>query len=335
MPLLKNVNIDDRRAKLWQTDIDQGIAQQDIRSQRIDFVLAASSAYWKWVAAGRRYYIALSLLEIARDRQDAIRRRVEAGDIEPPVLSDNERLIVSREAALIDARQRLELAAYALSLYYRDAHGQPVIAGYHQLPRFPDLQQLNNERLQQDIEIAWSSRPEIQLVDLNREKLKIDLQQAHNELLPDAQFAGLVSQDVGLATSSIRDKSQFELEAGLYVDVPVQRRYAQGKIASNEAKLAQLAAVRRMTVERISTEVRNVYAARTAAYEQVELARESVALAEELAEIERRRFALGESDLLAVNLREQQAAETELFLVSSLFEYFSSLAAYSAVLALD
>ncbi len=335
MPLLRNVNIDGRRAKLWRSDIEQGMAEQDIRSQRIDFVLAASNAYWKWVAAGRRYGIAQSLLEIARDREGAIRRRVDAGDIEPPVLSDNQRLIVSREAALIEARQRLELAAFALSLYYRNGGGEPVIADYRQLPDFPVPQPMDAERLVQDIETAWSNRPEIQLIDLNREQMKINLTEARNELLPDMQFSALASQDVGLASSSKRDKSQFELEAGLFVDMPVQRRFALGKITANEARLAQLTAVRRMTVERISTEVRNVYAAMIAAYEQVDRARESVELAQELAAIERRRFALGESDLLAVNLREQQAAETEIVLVASLYEYFSSLAAYKAVLALD
>ena len=143
------------------------------------------------------------------------------------------------------------------------------------------------------------------------------------------------SQDVGQAASSLRDKSQFELEANMYVDVPLQRRYALGKVAASEAKLAQLAAARRMTFDRISTEVRNVYAALMAAYEQVQKARESVKLGLELASIERRRFSLGESDLLSVNLREQQAAEAETMLVASLYEYFSSAAAYRAVLAMD
>lgn len=335
VPLLRNVDIDARRAQLWRTQIGRQVAEQEIRSLRIDFVLDASEAYWNWVAAGRRYDIAESLLQIARDRNEAIRRRVEEGDIDPPVLADNQRLIVSREAALIENRQRLERAAITLSLFYRDGRGEPIIPGFQRLPEFPTPEPFDANRLEPDIQAALASRPDLQLLELHREQRRIDLAEARNDLLPDLQASLAASQDVGGAASPSRDKSEFELEAGVLLDVPLQRRNARGRIVANEGRLGQIAAARRMTEDRIETEVRAVYAAVLAAHQQVERARESVDLALQLAGIERRSFELGESDLLMVNLREQQAAEAESLLLAALFEYFAAQARYRAVLALD
>ena len=335
LPLLRNVDIDARRAQLWRTQLGRQIADQEIRSLRIDFVLDASEAYWNWVAAGRRYYIAESLLQIARDRNEAIRRRVEEGDVDPPVLADNQRLIVSREAALIENRQRLERAAISLSLYYRNGLGEPIIPGFQQLPDFPTPAPFDAERLEPDIQAALANRPDLQLLELSREQRGIDLEEARNDLLPDLQATLAASQDVGGAASLKRDKSEVELGAALLLDVPLQRRNARGRVTATEGRLGQIAAHRRMTADRISTEMRAVYATVLAAHQQVERARESVELALQLAAIERRAFELGESDLLMVNLREQQAAEAESLLVSALFESFAALARYRAVLASD
>lgn len=142
--------------------------------------------------------------------------------------------------------------------------------------------------------------------NLLRQQLQIDLAEARNDLLPEIQAVVAGSQDVGAPATSKNDKSQYELEAGLFLEVPVQRRKARGKMTAVEGKLGQLAAKQRMTTDKITTDVQAVYAALVAAYQQIERAHESAELADRLADIERRKFELGESDLLSVNLREQQ-----------------------------
>lgn len=335
VPLARNVNIDARRAELWRTDLDRQLAEPEIRLQLIDFVREASHAYWEWVAAGRRQQIAASLLKIAEDRNDAIRRKVETGDTEPPVLQDNRRLIVSREAKLIDAQRKRQQTAIKLSLFYRDDQGQPLVAEESQFADFATPPEFDENALDADVQAAIANRPELLAMDLLREQLEIDLAQARNELLPEIQAVVVGIQDVGGPTSKKKDKSPYELEAGLFLEVPVQRRKARGKMTAVEGKLGQLAAKRRMTADKITTEVTAVYAALLAAYKQITRAHESAELAVRLAEIERRKFALGESDLLSVNLREQQAAEAQSTEVDALYEYFAARADYHAILARD
>lgn len=335
IPLARNVDIDSRRAELWRTELGQEIAEPEIRLQLLDFVRSASYAYWDWVAAGRRFQIAASLLTIAEGRNNAILRKVETGDVEPPVLQDNRRLIVSREAKLIDAERKLRQSAIKLSLFWRDEQGQPRLPEASQLPILPTPQAPDEAARQADVQTALANRPELQALLLRRQQLEIDLAEARNDLLPDVQAVVAASQDVGEPTSSKRDKSRFELEAGVFLEVPMQRRKASGKITAVDGKLQQVAAKTRMTEDKIVADVRAVYAALTTAFRQIGWAHESATLAEQLAEIERRKFELGESDLLSVNLREQQAAEAETTEVDALYDYFAARADYRAILALE
>lgn len=335
VPLARNIRIDERRAQLWRTNLQRRLAEPEIQLQRIDFVRAASYAYWDWVAAGRNYEIAESLLNMARERNAAVSRKVETGDTEPPVLDDNRRLIYSREAKLIETLRKRQEAAIKLSLFYRDELGEPLLANELQLADFPPAQPPNEQALAQDIETALASRPELLAINLQLRQLQIDMAEARNDLLPDVQGVVAGSQDVGDPATSKNDKSQYELEAGLLLDVPVQRRKARGKIAAVEGKQAQLVAKQQMAADKITSEVQAVYAALTAAYAQIGRARESVLLADRLAAIERRKFELGESDLLSVNLREQQAADAQSIEVAALYDYNTALADYRAVLARD
>lgn len=335
VPLARNRSIDERRAQLWRTDLGRRLAEPEIQLQRIDFVRAASYAYWDWVAAGRRYDIAASLLDMAKQRNEAVRRKVETGDTEPPVLEDNRRLIVSREAKLIETQRKRQEAAIKLSLFYRDELGEPLLAKELQLPDFPSPQSLDQQALPQDIQAALTSRPELLAINLQLRQLQIDMAEARNDLLPDVQGVVAGSQDVGDPATAKNDKSRYELEAGLLLDVPVQRRKARGKIAVVEGKQAQLAAKQQMAADKITAEVQAVYTTLAAAYAQIGRAHESMLLAERLAAIERRKFELGESDLLSVNLREQQAADAQSMEIDAFYEYYTALADYRAVLARD
>jgi outer membrane protein TolC len=335
LPLARDVLIDERRARLWQTELGQQQVEPEIRLQRIDFVRAASYAYWDWVAAGRRYQIAASLLGLAQGRDDAIRRKVETGDSDPPVLQDNRRLIVSREAKLLDAERKLAQSAIQLSLFLRNAEGEPVVPERDTLPGFPSPAAPDAAQRDADVQAALANRPELRSLRLLRRQYEIDLAAARNELLPDVQAVVAAAQDVGDPATAKRDKSEFELEAGLYLDVPLERRKARGKLAAVEGKLQQVAAKARMTEDKIVADVQMVYAALAAAYGQIERARESVELAEKLAAIERRKFELGESDLLSVNLREQQSAEAQGTLVDAYFDFYTAAADYLAALALE
>ncbi len=335
VPLLRNRAIDARRADLWRTALEPELAEFDIQAQTIAFIQEASYAYWDWVAAGRGYKITARLLELATSRTERIKRQVETGLIDPPELTDNLRLVADRRAKLADATRKLRQKAAKLSLYLRDEFGQPIVPSRDRLPEFPEPELIDSRQLADDVLVALASRPDIRLIDTLWQQFDIDLQQAYNMLKPDVSAFMWGAQDVGAPTSSKRDKSPFQLEAGVFVNVPVQRRKALGKIAAVEGKMQQLTAKRRMTEDKIRVDVQTVYAGMRAAYERVRETREAVKLAEELAQRERRNFDAGASDMLKVTLREQYAVESALKELEALLEYHQWRADYRAALASD
>ena len=337
IPLAQNRTIDDRRAGVWRNDWEVQSVEPEIQAQLIEFVQVASIAYWNWVAAGQFVQITEDLLKNATERNDGLRTRVDQGDAPAIELTDNQRLIVSRRTKLIDARRKFQQSAYKLSLFLRDESGQPrVIDESHRPREFPRADDPSRHNRDADIQAAIANRPELRALAIRREQLNIDLANAQNLSLPQVDAVLVGSQDVGNPANPKKDdKSPFELEAGLMASVPLQRNKARGKSQAVEGKLAQLQAKTQFTQEKIVAEVQSASAALNAAYQQLEQAHQSLDLARQLETAERRKFDLGDSNLLLVNLREQATADAAVTEVEARLNYFDAKADYRAALATD
>lgn len=337
IPLAQGRDIDDRRAGLYRSSWEVQSVEPEIQAQLIAFIQAAAISYWNWVAAGQNVRVNDELLKIATDRTDGLRKRVDQGDAPAIELTDNERLIVSRRTKLIDAQRKFQQAAYKLSLFLRDESGNPRVIDAARLPpRFPDEDDPSLRNLDADIQAAIANRPELRALAILREQLNIDLANAQNLCLPQVDAVLVGSQDVGApAKKKLDDKGPFELEGGFVASVPLQRRKAQGKSQAVEGKLAQLQAKTQFTQEKIVAEVQSASVALVAAYQQLAQARQALDLAKQMEAAERRKFDLGDSNLLLVNLREQATADAALTEVESQFNYFAAQADYRAALGSD
>ncbi|MDA0660880.1 MAG: TolC family protein, partial [Planctomycetota bacterium] len=182
---------------------------------------------------------------------------------------------------------------------------------------------------------SLSNRPELRELRWQRREAEVDLALGRNQMLPGLNAAFESSQDVGRAASSKRDKSPFELEAGILLDVPLQRRKARGKIMESQGKIAQLMAKQRFTEDKIAIQVRDAVSALATTYDRILRARENARLARELEVAERLRFNAGASDLLRVALQEGSAIEALLLEIDALSDYFKSQAAFEAAVATD
>ena len=337
IPLAQNRAIDDRRAGVWRGDWEVQSVEPEIQAQYIEFIRAASITYWNWVAAGQNVRITEELLQNATERNEGLRRRVEEGDAPAIELTDNQRLIVSRRTKLIDARRKLQQSAYKLSLFLRDEFGQPRVIDELHLPReFPQADDPSRQDLDTDIQTAVANRPELRALAILREQLNIDYSVARNLCLPQIDAVVVGSQDVGNPYDPKKDdKSPLEFEVGLMASIPLQRRKAQGKSVAVEGKLAQVRIKSQFTREKIVAEVQSASAALNAAYQQLEQAHQALDLARKMEVAERRKFDLGDSNLLLVNLREQATADAAATEVDARLNFFDAQADYRAALATD
>lgn len=335
IPLLRDRNIDKYRADLRKSTIQRAAAEPDILKARIEFLRAARQAYWDWLAAGQTYAISLALLRIAEERDAALVRRIEEGVLEGIERTDNQRVIVQRRAKLIASERKFQQASIKLSLFLRGEDGLPRLPDANRLPTdFPNAEPTEQLRLPNDVEIAIARRPELTKIRLQREKANVDLAQAQNDFLPSLDVAVLGAQDIGDPTPK-RDKGQFQLEAGLYLDVPLQRRQARGRIESTQAALTQINLEERYLRDKVVTDVQDAVSAMEAAFRQIGEARENERLAFLMEQAERKRLLLGDSNILFVNLRETATFDAALLEVEALAEYFRAVADYRAALALD
>lgn len=348
-PIIRDRWIDANRAELWQAQLERRRVEPEILGAVIAAVRDGSVAYWNWVAAGANYRVAEGLLELAELRTEGLQAQVEVEEKAEIDLVDNRRIIVSREAKLIDARRKLEQAAVKLSLFLRTPEGVPLLTDASTLPEeLPSpgrgkLGDVDNPQVEQafdaeaallpnDVDLALGQRPELSELQLVRRQLNVALRQACNELQPDIDAGVLVGQDVGEPTSSKRDKSELELEALITLSVPLERSKARGKIRSLRGKLASVSAKTRFASDKIVASVQMARAAMVAAIERVQRATESYELAQQMLAAERELFDNGQSDLFKLNAREKQAAEAAVERNGALFEYHVARADYAAAM---
>jgi len=331
VPLLRNGQIDKRRAAILKAELDRDQADPFIRRQQLDFVRAGTIAYFNWLAAGQRLRYADELLRVARERGEALQTQHGRGLVPKIVLTDNQRLVVSRELSVTKARRSLEAAALLLSLFVRDDAGNPIVVGRDRLPDdFPPVTPPPGGDLDDDVTLALARRPELERMRLERKKVDVDLQLAQNQMLPQLDVATAASQDVG--GKRYFDLVPFELKTGIELRMPIQRREAQGQVMEAQGRLAQIDNDLRFAQDRIATEVRDAHSALSAAWEQIDLVRLNVTLARELESAEQERFRLGASDLLAVQIREQAAFDAEVVAADAFLEYFKARADFDAAL---
>ncbi len=335
VPLWQNRTVDERRAQLWRTASGQSLVEPEIRSQLLEFVRDGSIAYWEWVSAGQNFRYAEQLLKLAQDRDQQLRSQVEQGDRPESDLTDNERLIVGRRVKRLATLQKLQTTAVKLSLYLRMPDGVPFVPGPELLPAgFPEPLPIEPGALDKDVAFAQSRRPELTALDIVRQQLDIDLQQAVNLLQPSLDAHVLNSKDVGGPTPK-RDKTPYQLETGLLFSVPLQRRKARGKISALEGKIAQWSAKRQYATDKISVEVQTAVIALNIAFQAISQAREAIRLNEEMQRFETIKLEQGDSDFLRLNLRETATFDARVVEVEALLRYFEAQSEYRAAIAAD
>lgn len=334
LPLLREGTFDKRRADLFKARIDQELADPLILRQHLDFIRAATISYYNWLSAGLRVQLASQLLGNARDRQTAITEMVERGAQAPIVRTDNERLVVSRELALVSARRLLEAHAIELSLFYRDAADQPVRPADTLLPTtFPKINGPAAGQLTGDIAKALIFRPEIRQVELNMAKNGIDQRLARNDLLPNLDLSLEAAQTLGPNDSKTIDRT--EVQAGISLKVPLQRREAKGRLAIAEGQYTQLMRELQFARDQITAAVQDAHSALQAARDQLSRTARNVELAIELEQAENTRFTQGATDLLALQIREQATFDARLLQLQAQTDFFRALANYRAAIAAD
>lgn len=340
LPLLRDRDIDRRRVALRQAQIAEQLADPAVRRARLDYLRSAAQAYWAWVGAGAQYRVAEELLKLARDRQAFIDER-RAQNLDPETVQAlNRRLAANREEARLAAERALQQAAIRLSLFLRDAAGNPVIPPAAALPAdflaaapTPPAE----AALRGDVQTALAGRPELVRFRLLKERAAADLALARNQALPALNAFAAVAQDVGSAKKTFTGEGPFATdrtaaEVGLAFELPVQRRDARGRERTAQAALAQALAQERYARDEITSQVQDAVSELVQTYARLQQAREELRQAVRVRELETEAYRGGRTSLIDLNLQEVAAAEAQAKVAGVLAAYYRAVAEYMAAL---
>lgn len=334
IPLWQDRAIDARRLGVQVSEVE--VELQDLNRQLtiLQVLGKATRLYWKWVSAGQKKQIIERLLDLAEVRQEAVKRQVEQGSSPEILLRDNMRLIVSRRNLLVGAEVELAAAALDLSLFFRDAEGRPVVPTEQMLPdEFPEPRPVDNLPVVEHVEALPTTRPDLRFFDGLMRQVEVERRFGENLGAPTVDLVVKASQDVGesvLYGASPSDKTinEAEVGVGLKLALPLQRRKGRGEVMRTSAALERLRADYALASQQATAELRQAYVRLEAAVRQIDLVREAFELSLQLEAAERRKFELGQSNLLFVNEREVTTANEATKVISALRTYHEALALY-------
>ncbi|MDB4265206.1 TolC family protein [bacterium] len=335
LPLLRGRDIDDRRANFTKAQLDRELTNPTILRQYLNFMRAGRITYFNWLAAGKKLEAAEQLLEVAKERDDALAEQFKQGAIARIVRTDNRRLVVSRQIAVVKARQTFEGAGIALSLFHRDPKtGTTVMPTREQLPKnFPTLHKFEALTLVNDRGRALYRRPEIRQLELLTASSHVDQRLATNNLKPNLDLSVELNQAIGGNLPS--DIEETEVTALLNYSIPIGRNEARGRLEAIAGRLAQLEKQKQFAHESILADANNSFAALGAAFLALEQTSLNVELSEELEAAESEKFENGASDLLALQIREGNTFDAKVLVIDANNAYFKALADYLAAVAKD
>jgi len=310
IPIWRGGLTDPQRAERTRAIDLQEAAEQGLSGTMLDLELAAARAYWSWVSAGQNREVARALLELAEQRDEQLRRRLEAGSIAEYDVIDNERILIERRAFVVSAERAFEKATFELSIFLRDSNGAPVVVEPERVPDGLAVEPIESLAVERAVEQVAMCHPDVREARSMLEAAEVDVRLTKNELAPELRAFFEYSRDLGELTGTNLD---FTLpgnvyEAGVKLSMPLLFRKERGRAGEARAQAAEQRESLRLVVDQLRARTLDAASAVEAAQERAVLTEQVVATAAKLAEGERRRFEVGSSNLIFVNLREQQAA---------------------------
>ncbi len=328
--LWKNLMLDPDRAALKNAKYDAKIAKAEKKLTELDIGRLGQLAYWEWVTATKVKNAYEDLLKNGEVRNEYLEDRYKKGDIAQIIVTENEQYVASRKGSLQAAKERLLRAEYALSLFYRDEKGEPIIPSLTE--EFEDYPSklavfLDNLDLSSNIDELINKRPDMKNLALNVEKSDVDLELAKQDLKPQID----VTTEYFKRTTQHPNMPLDYLMVMAQVSVPIERNLGNGNIAAARAR--KMVAQKVMSYEQQSYKF-EIMALRQSLLLQLEQVTQSeieFTKAKELVTSEAYKFKTGGGNLFLVNIREQAQASAEASFHEARLAFMNTLLGYQAL----
>lgn len=332
LSLWKNLTLDPDRAALKNAKYDAKIAKAEKTLTVLDIGRFGQLAYWDWVTAQKVKNVYEELLKNGEIRNEYLVTRKNKGDVAQILVTENEQYVASRKGSLQAAKERLLRAEYALSLFYRDENGEPIIPSstesFEDYPRNLAVL-LDHLDLNSNIDELINKRPDMLNLALNVAKNDVDLELAKQDLRPQVD----VTTEYFKRTIEHPNMPHDYLMVMAQVNIPIERNLGNGNIAAARAR--KMVSQREMSYGRQSYKF-EVMALRQSLHLQLEQVTQSeieFTKAKELVISETYKLKTGGGNLFLVNIREQAQASAEASFHEARLAFMNTLLGYKALVS--
>lgn len=319
-PLARGGGINEKAAGLSQARLAEPAATVSLAGLRQSTLLEAAQAYYDWAGAAQKLQIAQKLLEVGIFRATGLKKELEKGLQAAITITEAEAEVERRRANQIKAQRDLEKAALKLSKFTWDGTDPRTLT-----PTALELPTpLAPQALPEALARAQEQRPELKLVALQTESVRIDGRLAQNDLKPSVDLVFSPGTDLG--DKGVGGTYKF----GVTASIPLYQNDAKGRreeARQKEQKLTREAELLQRTIE---LEVRDATSALQRAHERYVAAQERYEKTKKVEEGELKLFQAGLGTLFLVNQREQATAEAASLLIDIQVEYAQAQAAFRA-----
>lgn len=320
LPLIKDLLIDVKRGNIAAKRYQIQLAKYEAFQTEISTLQQAGIAYWRWVLEANKRDFAKKLLDLAKKRQYALKRRKQLGDGPDIDLVENKRFILKRKENLVHAELKVKQASLNLSLYYRNSHGKPITPGVNQAPKFKFFNQALRQPNKNDIMAeVFAVNPSLRILDKLKQITQIEINLAKNKLLPTLNASLSTKKQYGQDGDPLLKKTN--IFAGLTFNFPLYQREAKGSYSMAINKYSQLTLQENYLSQQLHVALEKILSEQRADQERLALISAEVTLAKKIEHAERIRFNAGDSSLFLVNQREQTTFSLEILACQILTEF--------------
>ncbi|MEO7996155.1 MAG: TolC family protein [Gemmatimonadaceae bacterium] len=306
IPLGRNLITDERRTLLTRARAVSDIADADAIAATNKLLTNASKAYGEWYLANRKLVIADSGVRLATFRLESVMARIRAGE-SAAIDSVEARLEVRRrQVALLEAQNELQIAGIEASAFLWTDRAQPARLGTSLTPALtsPGGAETDTTALAGWIASAQRDHPTVRKADAKIAIESAELKLARQGLLPnlDVAVSALANGGTGVLQPS-QWNDNFKSTAS--ASTALLLRKERGKLQASALKMESARLERSIGQQRVAIEIQNALGTLIMLETAERLQRDNVVSAGMLRDAEDARFVLGESTLLAVNIRER------------------------------
>lgn len=308
IPIGPRLITDERRTGLRQAELAAEAADADADNALVRLLQQAAREWGTWFEAEARARIAADGVVLARFRLEAVRRRVTEGDVAAIDSVEAAAEWERRVLAEIDARAAVNAARLNVAAYLWDDVGAPVALAEGLTPVLTTLPGRPDAAMVDATVLARLAREHPAVLQARARWLQAEAARrlALTQVLPSVS-AEMSALTAGRSLGDLPPLSEAadDAKAGLALRVPLFARRELGRLRAAEDRARQLAAERDRVVRDVQLSAERAAVELRAVESQVQGQARVLSATEALLAAEQRRFDMGESSLLIVNLRER------------------------------